>query len=218
MRPEILNPLFAEVDTLDGVGPKLKKPLEKLRCTRVRDIAYHWPDRFVTRRPVDNLDEAGEGEQIIVALTVTEHRAGASRRAPYKILATDSAGNVLALTFFGRSSYTAKKQLPVGEQRRVAGKLERYGDMLQMVHPDHILKMDDAALGQMREPIYPLAEGLTQPRMASLSAQALDRLPAVPEWIEPGMLAQQKWPAWADALRSVHARDDETAKDRLAYD
>ena len=48
MRPEILNPLFAEVDTLEGVGPKLRKPLEKLHCMRVRDVAYHWPDRFVT--------------------------------------------------------------------------------------------------------------------------------------------------------------------------
>ncbi len=218
MRPEILNPLFAEVDTLDGVGPKLKKPLEKLHCTRVRDVAYHWPDRFVTRRPVDNLDEAAEGEQIIIALTVTEHRSGASRRAPYRVLATDSAGNLLALTFFGRASYTAKKELPVGETRRVAGKLERYGDMLQMVHPDHVMKVDDPALGQMREPVYPLAEGLTQPRVASLAAQALDKLPALPEWIEPGMLAREKWPAWADALHSVHARDDESAKDRLAYD
>jgi ATP-dependent DNA helicase RecG len=218
MRPEILNPLFAEVDTLDGVGPKLKKPLEKLHCTRVRDVAYHWPDRFVTRRPVDNLDEASEGEQIIIALTVTEHRTSASRRAPYRVLATDSVGNVLALTFFGRASYTAKKELPVGETRRVAGKLERYGDMLQMVHPDHVMKVDDPALGQMREPVYPLAEGLTQPRMASLAAQALAKLPELPEWIEPGMLAREKWPAWGDALRSVHARDDETAKDRLAYD
>ena len=30
MRPEILNPLFAETETLEGVGPKLKKPLDKL--------------------------------------------------------------------------------------------------------------------------------------------------------------------------------------------
>ena len=47
MRPEVLNPLFAEVDSLDGVGPKLKKPLDKLGLTRLRDLAYHLPDRFV---------------------------------------------------------------------------------------------------------------------------------------------------------------------------
>jgi ATP-dependent DNA helicase RecG len=46
MRPDILNPLFAESETLDGVGPKLKKPLDKLGLTRVR--AAQW--RMWTRR------------------------------------------------------------------------------------------------------------------------------------------------------------------------
>ncbi|MEC7161331.1 MAG: ATP-dependent DNA helicase RecG, partial [Pseudomonadota bacterium] len=86
MRPDILNPLFAETETLDGVGPKLKKPLDRLGLTRVRDLAYHLPERFVTRRAVDNADEAGEGEQIVIRLTVTEHRGGRSPRAPYRVL------------------------------------------------------------------------------------------------------------------------------------
>ena len=59
MRPDILNPLFAETASLDGVGPKLKKPLEKLGLTRIRDVAYHLPERFVTRRAITSLDDAG---------------------------------------------------------------------------------------------------------------------------------------------------------------
>src|SRR5690606_6772435 len=114
MRPDILNPLFAETATLDGVGPKLQKPLDKLGLSRVKDVAYHLPERFVTRRPVENLDAASEGEQIVVALTPTEHRAARSGRGPYRVLAQDAVGNVCALTYFGRASYTAKKQLPVG--------------------------------------------------------------------------------------------------------
>ena len=35
MRPETLNPLFTDTESLDGVGPKLRKPLEKLGLTRV---------------------------------------------------------------------------------------------------------------------------------------------------------------------------------------
>ena len=61
MRPETLNPLFTDTESLDGVGPKLRKPLEKLGLTRVRDLAYHLPDRFVQRRAVPDLDHAGEG-------------------------------------------------------------------------------------------------------------------------------------------------------------
>ncbi|WP_271190527.1 hypothetical protein, partial [Dactylosporangium matsuzakiense] len=103
MRPEELNCLFVETDALDGVGPKLRRPLEKLGLTRLRDLAYHLPDRFVERRVVSDLDQAGTGENILVRLTVREHRAS-SGRGPYRVLAADDVGNICALTYFGRAS------------------------------------------------------------------------------------------------------------------
>ena len=218
MRPDILNPLFAETETLDGVGPKLKKPLDRLGLTRVRDLAYHLPERFVTRRAVDNADEAGEGEQIVIRLTVTEHRGGRSPRAPYRVLAQDTLGNVLALTYFGRASYTAKKQLPVGETRWVAGKLERFGDMLQIVHPDHVVEEGGDTLQRLCEPVYRLSEGLTQPRLAGLIAQALGKAPELPEWIEESQRSKHEWPSWREAIGQAHKADHRDARDRLAYD
>ena len=218
MRPDILNPLFAEVETLDGVGPKMKKPLDRLGLTRVRDVVYHLPERFVTRRAVQTVDEAGEGEQIVLKLTVTEHRGGRNPRAPYRVLAQDSIGNVIALTYFGRASYTAKKQLPVGETRWVAGKLERYGDMLQIVHPDHVLEEGGDTLQRLCEPVYALAEGLTQPRIAGLVEQALARAPDLPEWSDTGQVEREGWPTWREALKAAHKGEDSKARDRLAYD
>ncbi len=219
MRPDILNPLFAETDSLDGVGPKLKKPLARLHIDHLRDLAYHLPDRFVTRRAVADLDDAGEGEQIVIALTPTEHRAARNPgRGPYRVLAQDAKGNICALTYFGRASYTAKKTLPVGEKRWVAGRLDRFGDMLQIVHPDHIAKDSSELSANLVEPVYRLAEGLTQPRMAGMVAQALDAAPELPEWIEPGVLDKQQWPAWRDALVLAHKGENAKARDRLAYD
>jgi len=218
MRPDLLNPLFAETESLEGVGPKLKKPLEKLGLTRVKDLAYHLPDRFVQRRAVTDLDEASVGEQVVIALTVTEHRGGGSSRAPYRVLAQDEKGNVVALTYFGRASYTAKKQLPVGAKRWVAGKLDRYGDMLQIVHPDQVEEDSAGAMGRLIEPVYPLAEGLTQPRVASLAHQALERCPQLPEWIEPGVLEKHGWADWREALALAHRGEHPAARDRLAYD
>lgn len=218
MRPDILNPLFAEVETLDGVGPKMKKPLDRLGLTRVRDVAYHLPERFVTRRAVQTVDEAGEAEQIVLKLTVTEHRGGRNPRAPYRVLAQDSVGNVIALTYFGRASYTAKKQLPVGETRWVAGKLERYGDMLQIVHPDHVLEEGGDTLQRLCEPVYALAEGLTQPKIAGLVEQALARAPELPEWSDTGQVEREGWPEWREALKAAHKGEDIKARDRLAYD
>jgi len=218
MRPDILNPLFAETESLEGVGPKLKKPLEKLGLTRIRDLLYHLPERFVVRRAVKDLDDAHVGEQVVVALDVVEHRASRSQRGPYRVLASDAKGNICALTYFGRASYTAKKQLPVGARRWVAGRLDQYDQMLQIVHPDHVSETSDAAMGQMVEPIYRLSEGLTQPRVASLVEQSLARAPDLPEWIEPGTFAREGWPSWREAIAGAHKGENAKARDRLAYD
>jgi ATP-dependent DNA helicase RecG len=217
MRPERLNPLFAEATTLEGVGPKFRQPLEKLGLGRIRDFAYHLPDRFVYRRAVADLDEASVGEQIVVALTPTEHRASRNR-GPYRVLATDEKGNVAALTYFGKASYTAKKQLPVGEKRWVAGRLDQYGQMLQIVHPDHVAEDSADALGSLMEAVYPLSEGLTQPKVAAWVEQALTHVPELPEWIEPGLLEREQWPSWRDALVLAHKAEHPAARDRLAYD
>jgi len=217
MRPEALNSLFVEVEALEGVGPKLRKPLEKLGLTRIRDLAYHLPDRFVERRAITNLDEAGVGENVIVALTVREHRSP-SGRGPFRVIAEDAAGNICTVTYFGRASYTGKKQLPVGETRWVAGRIDQYGQMLQIVHPEHVSEDSSAPIGQLCEAVYPLSEGLTQGRAASLVAQALKALPELPEWIEPSLTAKTGWPLWREALTEAHRGVNGPARDRLAYD
>jgi len=218
MRPERLNRLFAEAESLKGVGPGLKRPLERLGLLRIKDFAYHLPDRFVERRAVANLDEASIGEQVVVALTAREYRASGSARAPFRVLAEDAAGNTCALTYFGRASHMGRKQFPLDETRWVAGRLDQFGQTLQIVHPDHVAEEGAAALGTLTEPVYPLSEGLVQGRLAALVHQALGQVDDLPEWIEPGLLARMGWPAWKEALGLAHKGAHKAARDRLAYD
>ena len=105
-------------------------------------------------------------------LTTIEHRTSTNNRAPHRVLARDDKGNVCALVYFGKASYTAKKLFPPGEKRWVAGKLEQYDQWLQIVHPEHVADTSAGLMGHLVEPVYPLAEGLTQPRIASLVQQA----------------------------------------------
>ena len=217
MRPDRLNPLFAETAGLKGVGAQIAKPLDKLGLTRVKDLAYHLPERFVERRAVADLDGAGVGENIVIALTVREHRSS-SGRGPYRVLAEDAAGNICALTYFGRASYSAKKLLPVGEKRWVAGRLDQYGQMLQIVHPDHVSEEGSALLGQLSEAVYALSDGLTQGRLAALVQQALGQLVDLPEWIEPGLIERVGWPSWREAVVAAHRGPHPEARERLAYD
>ncbi|MFZ1367363.1 MAG: ATP-dependent DNA helicase RecG, partial [Sphingorhabdus sp.] len=92
MRPDILNPLFAEVSSLKGVGPGLAKPLDRLGLERVKDLAYHFPANWTYRKTVSRVDEADVGQNIIVTLTIVDQRSGGSARAPTRIYVADTEG------------------------------------------------------------------------------------------------------------------------------
>ncbi|KTW14436.1 ATP-dependent DNA helicase RecG [Sphingomonas sanguinis] len=216
MRPDILNPLFAEVTSLKGVGPGLAKPLERLRIARVVDVAFHLPTGHIDRFPRDELMMADAGRVISISLTVKEHRVSSSPRGPTRVRAEDAAGNSVALVYFGGNSGWVKKLLPIGETKVVSGRLDLYGQDLQIVHPDLGDSTDDF---REREAIYPLSEGITSRRLGALAAQAVERSPDLPEWIEPGLKAQRGWPDWREALARVHADPaDAKARERLGYD
>ena len=216
MRPDLLNPLFTEVEAMKGVGPGLTKPLTKLGLARAVDLLFHLPTGMVERHQVARLDDATPGEQVAIVLTPVDYRQSAGR-GPLRVHATDSAGDYVSLTYFGKIAGFARKLLPLGEPKRVTGKLELYGQDRQIVHPDQVLAPDEDVT--LREAIYPLSDGLTSKRLAALTAQALDRAPDLPEWIEPSLLAECGWPSWRDAVSRIHAQpDDALARDRLAYD
>ncbi|HEY6916201.1 MAG TPA: ATP-dependent DNA helicase RecG, partial [Allosphingosinicella sp.] len=217
MRPDILNPLFAEVEALKGIGPGLARPLQRLGLDKVVDILFHLPVSWIERKRVAELDEADAGRIVAVELTPVDYRQSGGR-GPFRVHATDKGGNYVTLTYFNNPGW-AKKQLPLGVPKLVSGKLDRYGQELQIVHPDHVLPPGEAGSLPLREPVYPLSEGLTNNRMGQLVAQALERLPDLGEWIEPSLLERKGWPDWRRALHLAHRDPDaDAAHQRLAYD
>ncbi|MFZ2981798.1 MAG: DEAD/DEAH box helicase, partial [Sphingobium sp.] len=219
MRPDILNPLFAEISALKGIGAALARPLERLGLARAVDVAFHLPVAWVDRLIVDELDMSQSGRIVGTVLTPVDYKAGGGMRAPFRVHATDSRGNYVSLIYFGRNSGWPRKMLPLGEPKFVSGRLELYGQELQMVHPDHVLPLEEAGTLPEREPVYRLSEGLSNNRMRDFVGQALDRAPDLSEWIEPNLLAQRAWPGWRVALSDVHrAPDAAKARERLAYD
>ncbi len=218
MRPDILNPLFAALTDLKGVGPQLAKPLTRLGLERVVDVLFHLPTGLVQRYPVDRLDQAQVGQQIIVTLTAQDYRSGRSPRAPFGVEAFDGAGDHVRLVYFGRTAGLAKKLFPLGEARQVSGRLDAYGDMRQIVHPDHVGEPGEGGIATS-EAVYPLTEGLTNARLNQLVAIALERRPDLAEWIDGPLLTTRDWPTWHEALARAHASPhDAAAHDRLAYD
>jgi ATP-dependent DNA helicase RecG len=217
MRPDILNPLFAEVETLPGVGPQVAKLLKKLDVTRVVDLLYHLPTGVIERVRAPAAAPSLLGMNVILDLTPFQTREPRGGRGPMRVFASDGEGNTISLIYFNNPGW-AKKSLPLHETRTVAGKLEAYGDEWQIIHPE-VLAADKGAELSIREPVYPLTEGMTGKRLRELASAALERTPDLPEWIEPGLLAREAWRPWRSAIAEAH-RDPgtEDPRRRLAYD
>ncbi len=216
MRPDVLNPLFAEVETLKGVGPGIAKALARLDLTRAIDLAYHLPTGTIDRVRASAASQSLLGRIVVLDITPVEVRAGAGR-APLRIFARDGDDNTLTLTFFNNPAW-AKKQLPLGQKRTVIGKLDAWGQEWQIVHPE-VLEVAQANEVALREPVYGLTEGISNKRMRELALAGLERAPDLPEWVEPSLLAREHWPAWRMSLAEIHSEpNSDNARKRLSYD
>src|SRR4029453_11581338 len=126
MRPDVLNPLFAEVEALKGVGPNIAKALARLDLTRAIDLAYHLPTGVIERGRAPHARAAIVGRNVVLDVIPVQVRAG-SGKAPLRIFARDADGNTITLTFFNNPAW-AKKQLRSEEKRTVTGKLDAWGN------------------------------------------------------------------------------------------
>lgn len=234
MRPEILNPLFAQPKTLSGVGPKTAALFDRLLDganpvagggARIVDLLFHLPTGIVDRRLRPGIAAAPEGAVVTLLVTIGTHRfPPRGSRAPAKVFAYDDSGEI-ALVYFSAKADWLAKLLPEGEQRWVSGKVEWFNGAPQMVHPDFVVTPAEFATLPLVEPIYPQTEGLSNRTIARAVGAALERLPLLPEWQDGDWLAKQRWPDFAAALRTVHhpdgaigEGDQAAALARLAYD
>jgi len=232
MRPSLLDPLFASVSALSGVGPKSALLFDRLLAqpggaARILDLLFHLPYDTIDRRARPKIIDAEIGKQVVLDVRVTEHRPPGGRYAkgPYRVHVEDDTGDVQLVFFMANVSWI-EKSLPVGARRFVSGRLELYDGCRQIVHPDRVLDAESVRNLAAVEPVYGATEGLQLRAIARAVDAALQRLPQdIPEWLEPSFVAAQNFPAFADALEAIHhpadpdaIKPESAAYTRLAYD
>src|SRR6201988_576515 len=209
MRPALLNPLFAPVTTLGGVGPKQDKLFRYLlgrdETPRLVDLLLHLPASVIDRRARPKIRDVVPGTVVTLEVTVDRHRPTPSRnaRAPHLVYAHDDTGD-LVLTYFRAQPGYVEKLLPVGSKRYVSGTLQMFDGVPQIVHPDRVV--DEAGFATLSgiDPVYPLTEGLALGSLRRAVGQALARLPQLPEWISPEVIRRCHLPPIAEALARLH--------------
>jgi len=224
MRPSLLNPLFAPITTLAGIGPKLAPFYERLAGGRVVDLLWHLPSGVIDRRFAPKLAEAPAGKVATITVQVEAHFPSGSPKRPYRVRCSDETGFAHLVFFHGREDWL-RRQLPEGEWRVISGVVEHFNDGIQITHPDHIVPVAEREQVMTIEPVYPLTGGLTARMVAKTIRAAVDQAPQMPEWQDAAWFARNAWPSWHQALDSLHRPqseqaviEDSPARRRLAFD
>jgi ATP-dependent DNA helicase RecG len=232
MRPAILDPLFAPLSTLPGIGPRTGDLYAKLLdreniddC-RVLDLVLHVPSSLIDRRNQPGIALAPEGAIVTVKGFVDRHQPPprGNSSVPYRVFVHDDTGE-LALTYFRVKGNWLEKALPVGEDVIVSGKVNWFNGRPSMVHPDYAAKADEADKLPMVEPVYPMTAGLSPKALRKAIEAAVERLPDLAEWLDAPLLSKNGFPSLKQSFERLHHPRDASdidlqapARRRLAYD
>lgn len=223
MRPEILYPYFADLESLPGLGPKLSPLVAKLvGGDKIVDLLFHLPSHWIDRRPRASFDDIEIDEVATVSGEVNSVSTGHGS-APAKIRLRDETG-FLTLVYFRAQPQWLQRSFPMNATRMVSGLVEEFNGERQIVHPDHVVDPAKDVPPPEVEPVYPMSAGVTGRLLTKLFSAALDSIEDLPEWSDPHLVTQHKWPSFKRALETLHrpaklALDVfELARRRLAYD
>ena len=163
-RPEILFPLFAELETLPGIGPRTAESLSGLGVLRPKDVLFLLPHSGTDRQLRASLRD------IVPPTTAPPaSRSEAISRPVQKALTAFTSAIRASNSNLCISTHVAdqlQRLLPTGQERVVSGKVEMFDNIFQMVHPITFLRPEEASQLPVFEPIYPLVAGVTQRQIA----------------------------------------------------
>ncbi|MGE4371832.1 MAG: ATP-dependent DNA helicase RecG [Xanthobacter sp.] len=206
MRPDALQPLFAPLTSLPGIGPKLERPFARLlgrETPRVLDLLFHMPSGFVDRRARPTIAEALPDTDVTLEVQVLSHSSPPpGSRAPHRTYVADASGELVVI-HFRMDDARLNHMLPIGETRWLCGKISLYDGMRQMTHPDRVLDANGIARLPPVEQLYPMVEGLAPGHLRRTLSAALERLPDLPEWL-PASLTSGLLPPFREALTRLH--------------
>jgi len=223
MRDQALYRFYKDIDSLPGVGPKVRPVLARLIGGETwLDLLFHLPTSWIDRRNRATIESVEIGE-IATVTGIVDKLDHARAKLPARVRLRDGTGFII-LAYFHANRQWLEKTFKIGETVIASGKVGDYQGGRQIVHPDHVVTPDkDDELPEV-EPVYPMTANITSKQLRKFMAAAIDGIPDLDEWIDPHLLARTHWPTFKQALLRLHQPKVydpdgfEVARQRLAYD
>src|SRR5919198_229050 len=208
-RPDLLE---RALDVLPGVGPVVRKKLERLGLHSLADLLAHRPFRYEEPVPERRIAELGRDEEVAIAgevLSVSKRRRGRLQMLTARV--TDGSATVSA-TWFNQP--WLERQLLPGTPVRLRGRQGRYGFDVRS------FDIGDGGATADFAPVYPASEEITAKKLRELVGAALP--PALVDPLPARVREGERLPLRGDALWALHRPrslpEAERGRRRLAFD
>jgi ATP-dependent DNA helicase RecG len=211
--------LEEDVQYLKGVGPSVAEKLKRLGVDTVNDLLYYFPRDYEDRRNLTYLLDVRDGQKVTCRVVVSEHSSFLYRgKRHLRIKVSDPSGSAYLYCF--HRNYL-KDTLKVGATFYLTGTATRKKGTPIFSQFDYAFGSRDEELRVL--PVYALTAGLSQKKMRSLTATALDTLGErinddLPAIIRTGYGIRPK----RELVRAIHYPEDmkdlRRAKEGLSYE
>ncbi|MDT7788274.1 MAG: ATP-dependent helicase RecG [Pseudonocardiales bacterium] len=211
------------------LGKKSADALETgLGLTTVGDLLRHYPRRYDERGKLTDIRSLEIDEHVTVQAEVrkcTKRRMKARHGHMTEAVITDGTSE-LHLVFFGKVAFVAEQELLPGTRALFAGKVGRYRQNLQLVHPAFEIltpEQDGSSFLQTFLPVYPASQHINTWNIANCVKQLLEIWDGVPSDPLPAEFREEHGLiGLEDALRAIHRPDSwaqiSVAQQRLKWD
>ena len=223
MRPQELTPIFSNISSISGIGPKLEILFNKLVGNKIVDLLWHLPNNIIKREKILNLDKTYIGSIIIIKIKTLNHIVPKFKRQPFRVNCI-SNGIPIDIVFFNARHPYVKMNLPINNEKIICGKLEYFKNNFQITHPEFIQNIENNEIDTL-QPAYPLTQGLTQKIYYKNIKKILLNIPDLKEWLDDKIIKKYKFHSWKNSILNIHKPLSEKDlvkkniyRNRLAYD
>lgn len=206
------------VSQLKGVGPKITRSMEKKGIKTIEDLFYLLPLRYLDQRTIHPISGLKEGERGNVIARVIAYRSlffRHARKKGYEAVVEDKTGTI-SLKWFQWSPSYLKRVCEKGVFLFLSGQVSRFGETLQMVHPDVVVLDDETEADDLKKvtPLYSPIDGIKQGTLRKLIQDALERYADDTKSVYPESIeVRHRLTPLSEALRKIHCPEEDLYSD-----
>jgi ATP-dependent DNA helicase RecG len=228
--PPSSKPDYGALDTpvqfVPGVGPRRARELERVGVQTLEDLLYYLPRRWLDRSLIVSIGELTLSDrEVTVVGQVAAFRTigkGYGRRR-FELELVDDTGVLRGVWFQGLQYWS--KAFQRGQMVAFSGKVQLFGDHLQMIHPavDFLDENESLGLKAKTGAIISLYSSNEALRRVGLDSRGIRRVIAaaiersrgkIPEILPQSLLERYDLPGREETLKEVHFPDSMDAKER----